>query len=161
MTASSAVGVATTVARSADTSELSARGGLWGDDTADARPRPSISVGVATVVGSGLPPEVVKRIVRQNVGRFRLCYEQGLVKDAALAGNVEVSFMIVKDGSVSSVKGKGDLPDEVIACVSRAFKELSFPAPEGKPVNVKYPISFSAPQLADSASAPGSSGSAR
>ena len=32
----------------------------------------------ATSVSGRLPPEVIQRIVRQNFGRFRLCYENGL-----------------------------------------------------------------------------------
>src|SRR5262249_37300578 len=39
--------------------------------------------GPTTVTGN-LPPEVVQRIVRQNFGRFRLCYENGLRNNPTL-----------------------------------------------------------------------------
>ena len=37
-------------------------------------------MGAAEVTGA-LPPEVIQRIVRQNFGRFRMCYEQGLTQE--------------------------------------------------------------------------------
>ena len=40
----------------------------------------------ATQVNGRLPPEVIQRIVRQNFGRFRLCYENGLRNNPNLAG---------------------------------------------------------------------------
>lgn len=98
----------------------------------------------ATTVNGRLPPEVIQRIVRQNFGRFRLCYEQGLAKDPTLAGQVKVKFVVGRDGSVSSVSDAGStLPDStVVACVVRGFGNLSFPQPEGGIVVVTYPITF-------------------
>ena len=48
------------------------------------------------IVNGKLRPEVVKRIVRQNFGRFRLCYENGLRTNPKLAGKVVVTFTILK-----------------------------------------------------------------
>ena len=39
-------------------------------------------------VSGRLPPEVIQRIVRQNFGRFRLCYENGLRNNPNLQGRV-------------------------------------------------------------------------
>jgi hypothetical protein len=91
-----------------------------------------------------LHPDVVRRIVRQNVGRFRLCYEKGLERDPRLAGRVAVRFVIARDGSVASVaNGGSQLSDAgVVACVVRSFGGLSFPRPERDAVTVVYPISF-------------------
>ena len=83
-------------------------------------------------------------IVRQNFGRFRLCYENGLRSNPNLQGRVSVSFTINTDGSVSGVTGSGDLPDSgVVGCVTKAFFGLAFPQPEAGVVKVTYPISFS------------------
>ncbi|MFT3767243.1 MAG: AgmX/PglI C-terminal domain-containing protein [Minicystis sp.] len=92
-----------------------------------------------------LPAEVIQRILRQNYGRFRFCYEQGLVKNPALQGTVRTQFVIGRDGSVASAQNAGsDLPDqEVVSCVTRAFYGISFPQPEGGIVTVTYPIAFS------------------
>ncbi len=104
---------------------------------------PSIRQGQTTVNGR-LPPEVIQRIVRQNFGRFRLCYENGLRSNPALSGRVSVKFVISRDGSVSTAQdGGSELPDQgVVGCVVRGFQNLSFPQPEGGIVTVVYPIIF-------------------
>jgi pSer/pThr/pTyr-binding forkhead associated (FHA) protein len=102
---------------------------------------PQVRMG-ATQVSGRLPPEVIRRIVRQNYGRFRLCYEQGLGRNPNLEGRVTVRFVIGRDGAVSNVSNGGsDLPDSnVVNCVVKAFYGLSFPKPEGGIVTVSYPI---------------------
>jgi hypothetical protein len=104
---------------------------------------PKVRMGATTVSGR-LPPEVIQRIVRQNYGRFRMCYEQGLARNPNLEGRVSVRFVIGRDGSVSNVaNGGSDLPDSgVVQCVVRAYYGLSFPQPEGGIVTVVYPIMF-------------------
>ena len=108
-------------------------------------PPPPPARGGPPPVGGHLPPEVIQRIVRQNFGRFRLCYENGLRSSPSLAGRVAVRFVIGRDGAVSSVgNGGSDLPDPaVISCVVRAFYGLSFPQPDSGIVTVVYPIMFS------------------
>jgi hypothetical protein len=98
-----------------------------------------------TIVSGRLPPEVVQRIVRQNYGRFRMCYQNGLSRNPNLEGRVAVRFVIGRDGAVSNVsKGSSDLPDSsVVGCVVSAFYGLSFPVPENGIVSVVYPIMFS------------------
>jgi hypothetical protein len=105
---------------------------------------PQVRMGATTVNGR-LPPEVIQRIVRQNYGRFRLCYENGLRNNPNLQGRVQVRFVIGRDGAVSNVSNGGsDLPDAgVVQCVVRAYYGLSFPQPEGGIVTVVYPIMFS------------------
>ena len=104
---------------------------------------PSIRAGAVQVNGR-LPPEVIQRIVRQNFGRLRLCYETGLRKAPDLHGRVAVKFVIDRAGSVTSAAdGGSDLPDAtVVACIVRAFGSLSFPQPEGGIVTVVYPFVF-------------------
>jgi Ca-activated chloride channel family protein len=98
----------------------------------------------ASSVSGRLPPEIIQRIVRQNFGRFRLCYENGLRANPNLQGRVGVRFIIGRDGNVASASNGGsDLADAgVINCVTRAFYGLSFPQPEGGIVTVVYPILF-------------------
>lgn len=104
---------------------------------------PKVRMG-ATQVNGRLPAEVIRRIVRQNFGRFRMCYEQGLARNPNLTGRVAVRFVIGRDGSVSNVgNGGSDIPDSgVVSCVISAFYGLSFPQPEGGIVRVTYPIMF-------------------
>ncbi len=105
---------------------------------------PRVRLGNTTVSGR-LPKEVIQRIVRQNYGRFRLCYEKGLAANPNLQGRVSVRFVINRNGSVSNVaNGGSSIPDaSVVNCVVRAYYGLSFPKPEGGIVTVVYPISFS------------------
>jgi len=106
---------------------------------------PRVRVGPTSVSGR-LPAEVIQRIVRQNFGRFRLCYEDGLRRNPNLEGRVSVRFAIGRDGNVlSSGLGGSDLPDsQVASCVVAAFYGLGFPKPEGGIVSVAYPIMFAA-----------------
>ena len=106
---------------------------------------PSIHPDGTTQVSGRLPPEVVQRIVRQNYGRFRMCYENGLRANPNLTGRVAVRFVIGREGSVSNAaNGGSDLPDSsVVSCVVQAFYGLSFPAPDNGIVSVTYPILFS------------------
>ncbi len=104
---------------------------------------PKVRMGATTVSGR-LPKEVIQRIVRQNYGRFRLCYEKGLAANPSLEGRVSVRFVINRNGSVSNVSNGGSsMPDaNVVNCTVRAFYGLSFPKPEGGIVTVTYPIMF-------------------
>lgn len=99
-----------------------------------------------SIISGRLPAEVIQRVVRQNYGRFRSCYEIGLRTNPSLQGRVSVRFVIGRDGSVSNVgNGGSDIPDtNVINCVVRSYYGLSFPAPENGIVTVIYPIMFTA-----------------
>jgi hypothetical protein len=92
-----------------------------------------------------LPAEVIQRIVRQNDGRYRFCYQQALKSNPDLEGRVTVKFLIARDGSVAfSSDGGSDIPDAgVRQCVVSSFTQLSFPAPDSGVVTVVYPIVFS------------------
>ncbi len=106
------------------------------------RPLPRVSTADPSI-GSGYPREIIQRIVRSNINRFRYCYEKGLQKDPTLAGRVTLSFVIGTDGSVTSVKATSSLTDtEVQTCVAAAFKTLSFPKPDSGIVQVTYPLLF-------------------
>jgi hypothetical protein len=95
-------------------------------------------------INGRIPREVIQRIVRQNFGRFRLCYEEGLRTNPNLSGRVQVKFVIDRSGGVglASDAGGSELPSNVVQCVVRGFGNLSFPAPEGGIVTVQYPITF-------------------
>jgi hypothetical protein len=103
--------------------------------------RPRVREGAVNVTGR-LPPEIIARIVRQNFGRVRLCYEDGLRANPQLQGRVTTRFVIAPDGSVSSSQDAGStLPaPAVVACIVRLFGKLSFPQPEGGAVQVVYPL---------------------
>jgi hypothetical protein len=106
---------------------------------------PKLTTTGDTQVSGHLPPELIQRTVRQNFGRFRMCYEQGLTRNPSLTGRVEVRFLIDSSGTVArAAKGASDLPDPgVVDCIVRAFYGLSFTAPDNGTVSVTYPLMLS------------------
>jgi tetratricopeptide (TPR) repeat protein len=111
---------------------------------AHATSAPTLRGGI--VEGGGrLPPEVIQRIVRQNFGRYRLCYEQGLRTNPTLAGRVDVRFLIDRSGSVSATTTSGFSDAAVASCIARSFRNLSFPQPEDGVVTVTYGITMQPP----------------
>jgi len=104
----------------------------------------SMRTGDTVVNGGRIPKEVIQRIVRQNFGRFRLCYEDALRGNPGLSGRVAVKFVIDRSGAVGVASdGGSDMPDRaVINCVVRGFQNLSFPQPDGGVVTVTYPLAF-------------------
>ena len=118
--------------------------GLGGTGRGHHAKGPSLHTVGDTVVSGRLPPELIQRVVRQNYGRFRGCYENGLRTNPNLTGRVTARFIIGRDGAVSNAaNGGSDLPDsKVVGCVLSAFYGLSFPSPENGIVTVSYPIMF-------------------
>jgi hypothetical protein len=105
---------------------------------------PIVSLG-AVEATSGIPVDVIRRILRQNYGRFRQCYQKGLARDRKLQGEVKLRFAIEVDGSTSNSRDDGStLPDaSVIRCLASAIERLSFPklgapwaGPDGGPMSV-------------------------
>jgi hypothetical protein len=124
---------------------LSGWSGGWGGLRGSHRARPPRVYTCGCSSSGRLPAEAIQRVVRQNFGRFRACYEPALLRTPNLAGRVSTRFVIGRDGAVSNVAdGGSDIPDPSVAsCVVRAFYGLSFPQPEWGIVTVTYPIAFS------------------
>jgi hypothetical protein len=97
-----------------------------------------------TTTNGHLPPEVIQRVVRQNFGKFRFCYEAGLRENPALTGRVATRFVIDRNGAVTIAQdGGSDLPNQqVVQCVVRSFQSLSVPEPKDGMVTVTYPITL-------------------
>lgn len=89
---------------------------------------------------TGMPPEVVSRILRQNFGRFRMCAEAA--KDARAVGRYGAKIHVAKDGSVSSVEDDGTTiaSKQAAECIAKAIRSMSFPEPEGGPMVAKVAI---------------------
>jgi hypothetical protein len=80
-------------------------------------------------ISDGLPFEVVRRIIRQNYGRLRLCYEYSLRSNPAKAKMV-VRFAIGRSGDVILAEPlTSDASPELTTCYVRAFQTLSYPQP--------------------------------
>lgn len=102
----------------------------------------------ATMVTGRLPAETIQLVVRQNFGRFRACYEEGLRRRGPkLGGRVVTKFVIGRDGSVLRSESAGsEIGDDTVeSCIANAFSTLSFAQPEGGIVTVVYPIVLQPP----------------
>ncbi|WP_437686379.1 hypothetical protein [Sorangium sp. So ce176] len=117
-----------------------------------------------------IPPHVVRRVVHENFGPMRACYEKGLRKNPKLEGRIPVHLVVDGQGKVTYA-GDADRPpadapllialpspgaaapsspapplrdDKVIDCVLDVFRGLRFPsAADSKGVaSVVYPVVF-------------------
>lgn len=88
---------------------------------------------------------VVNTALRTHLGRFRLCYEDGLKANPTLEGSVTTSFRIDAKGAVRETRTVDPtLHDRaVVACLVRTFAAVRFPAPEQDEANVSCSLSFS------------------
>lgn len=87
----------------------------------------------------------VDRVVNRYLPQIRYCYESALAKQPALAGKVNVKFVISKDGTVSSAVVKSTTLNhaDTESCVTGHFARMQFPAPRGGGiVIVSYPFAF-------------------
>ncbi|MBK8240242.1 MAG: TonB family protein [Deltaproteobacteria bacterium] len=108
---------------------------------------PQVRQGAVTV-DKGLHRDVVRRVLRAHINELRFCYNQGLVRDTALAGEVTLAFTIAEDGSVSEASLRastlaGKAGTAVAACMVKAARRWKYPKPEGGgSVEVVFPVAF-------------------
>lgn len=94
------------------------------------------------IVDSGLPEDVVRRVIRRSMVPIRACYDQALLTQPTLEGTVQVIFEIGRDGRVPFAQGMG-VDDAVAECVAAVIRGLQFPQPDGGGrVRVRYPFAF-------------------
>lgn len=94
------------------------------------------------LVKGALDVDIIRRVIRRSLPRFRYCYEKQLLGDPQLAGKVSTRFVIDPNGNVSSATVTG-LNREVAKCIEQALRALKFPKPRGGGVVVvSYPFVF-------------------
>ena len=106
--------------------------------------RPTVTT-EATVVTGALDKDIIRRVIRRHVNRFKFCYERELAKSPNLQGKVVIRFVINREGSVTTTQDAGStMPNaSVVACVQRTFASMQFPKPAGAGVVVvTYPLVF-------------------
>ena len=85
----------------------------------------------------------IERPIRQRSDDIRLCYEAQLEKSPGLAGRLDLSWTIAKDGSVTELTSKGI--SEVAPCVENIIQVIRFRPPYGTTQKVSdYPFVFKA-----------------
>jgi outer membrane biosynthesis protein TonB len=99
------------------------------------------------VVSGGLDRETVRRIINQNRGEIRTCYEKALLSNPAVNGRIVYTWHISSQGPVVSAditRSTAGSPT-LEKCVKEVIKLMHFPvAPNGMPTTVIYPFVFQA-----------------
>ena len=100
-----------------------------------------------TVVLGSMDPDVIRRILRDNIPFFRSCYQKGLNRNTGqdISGTIRLVFSIGSSGYVSraGVDGRTRLPARVKSCVVGVLRGIKFPRPlGGGTVDVKQPFNF-------------------
>lgn len=111
-----------------------------------ARPSPAVSPGALTVQGS-IDRQIIRRVVAQNMGAIRYCYERELLRAPTLAGKLVLQLVIDGAGVVQRVTTapESTLKSAAVSgCVEKAALRWRFPKPAGGgTVTVSYPLLFS------------------
>jgi hypothetical protein len=97
------------------------------------------------VTTGDIDKQLIRRIVRTHINEVRSCYNAGLVSNPNLQGRVEVNFVIMGNGKVSSsvVSANGLGNRSVAQCIAKAVKRWHFPRRgSAGTVTVKYPFSL-------------------
>ena len=105
---------------------------------------PGVRRGRAPVRGR-MDPDVIRRVVQRHINEMKLCYEEGLRAQPAMAGRGVVEFTIDATGAViSSVLQSSTLDNAPVEnCLVTAVRRWKFPEPEGGgSVVVAYPFVF-------------------
>ena len=100
-----------------------------------------------TVVMGSMDPDVIRRILRENIPQFRYCYQKELDRSQSrdISGMIRLVFTIGASGHVSraGIDGRTKLPRYVKKCVVGVLRGIQFPRPlGGGTVDVKQPFNF-------------------
>lgn len=100
-----------------------------------------------TVVLGSMDPDVIRRILMDNLPKFRFCYQSELERsgDEKTQGVIKLNFVIGASGNVTQagVDDSSSLPGGVKRCVVSVLRGIQFPSPMGGgTVEVKQPMNF-------------------
>ena len=93
----------------------------------------SVGMPGKTVVLGSMDPDVIRKILRDNVPLFSNCYQKELEGTGDISGTVKLNFVIGSSGSVSKASTTTDanIPGAVIGCVTKVLRGIQFPPPMG------------------------------
>jgi hypothetical protein len=89
-------------------------------------------------------PEAVVKVVRQNSGAFRACYEKALKRkpDLQYVSAVKARFQIRNTGTAFGVTFAPRTDSEMEGCMAGAMEKWKFPAFQGDPVAFEQPVNL-------------------
>ena len=93
-----------------------------------------------------MDPDVIRRILRENLPQFRHCYQKVLDQSSSsFSGVIDMNFIIGATGNVTKagVSSSSNIPGSVRGCVVNVLKGIQFPSPlGGGEVEVNQPFNF-------------------
>ena len=99
-----------------------------------------------TVILGGMSPDIIRKILIDNIPKFRYCYQSELGQAPESSGGVvRLNFVIGASGHVSKagIQSNSGLSNNVKSCAVRVLKGIRFPRPTGGGVvEVNQPINF-------------------
>ncbi len=123
--------------------------GTYGVGVGSLDPKKSSDVSIAdseSVIQGSLDKELIRQVIRRNIGQIKYCYEKELQTKPNLAGKVAVRFLITPKGTVQTAKvAEGTtLRDAAVGdCITLRVRSWRFPEPKGGgSVIVTYPFVF-------------------
>lgn len=122
--------------------------GNYGTGTGGFGGKKGVDIGITSTdlaVTGSLDKELIRQVIRRNVGQIRYCYESQLSRFPNLNGKVAVRFIISANGSVaqSQVAQSTVNNSELETCVAGRVRTWQFPEPKGGGVVVvTYPFIF-------------------
>ena len=91
-----------------------------------------------------IPPEVVIKVVKQNSGGLRACYEKALKRkpDLQYVSTVTARFEVRNTGNAQNVRFSPRTDSEMERCMGSAMEKWKFPAFQGDPVAFEQPVNL-------------------
>jgi outer membrane biosynthesis protein TonB len=117
-------------------------GSLAGHETATAGPMGIANVGIAV---TSTPIANADAVVAGLRGRFRSCYQTGLLGDSTMTGKVVVSARVGPNGEVSTadIASISGLSPAVGQCIAGVVRRATFAAPSGGGSStLQIPVTF-------------------
>ena len=99
------------------------------------------------VIVGNMDPNIIRKILMDNLDKFRFCYQKELDRMYGKRGGIAVlEFVIGASGHVGSASASlksSSMPGSVSSCLVRVLKGIPFPEPLGGGiVEVKQPMNF-------------------
>ena len=91
-----------------------------------------------------IPPDAVIKVVKQNSGGLRACYEKALKRkpDLQYVSAVTVHFQIANTGQAQGVVFTPHTDPEMEKCMAATMEKWKFPTFQGEPVLFEQPVNL-------------------
>jgi hypothetical protein len=91
-----------------------------------------------------VPPEAVAKVVKQNSGGLRACYEHALKRkpDLQYVSSVTARFEVKNTGNAVNVTFKPHTDGEMEKCMASTMGKWKFPSFQGDPVAFEQPVNL-------------------